>query len=57
MKIKRIDNKGQEKYYRDLNEASKEIDSNLDSWKIQLFIQDAINNNKVAFKYRWAIEK
>ena len=57
MKIKRIDNKGQEKYYRDLNEASKEIDSNLENWKIQLFIQDAINNNKIAFKYHWEITK
>ena len=53
--IKRIDINGKEKIYRDLEAAAADIDSNLENWKIQLFIKDAINNNKMAFKHYWAI--
>lgn len=56
--IKRIDAEGNEVGFFDLREAAQSINSKLDDWKIQLFIADAINHGRNAFKYRWVkIEK
>lgn len=52
-KIKKVDENGNIFTYRDLQEAAKSISSRLDDWKIQLFIADAINNKKRAFKCQW----
>ena len=49
-KIKKIDENGNTFTYRDLQEAAKSIPSKLEDWKVQLFIADAINNKKRAFK-------
>lgn len=52
-KVVRIDANGKQKTYRDIMEASKDIKSGLDYWKIALYIADAINNNRKAFKCKW----
>lgn len=39
--------------YDDIKNASKSIESNLDDWKVQMLIADAINTGKRAFKYKW----
>ena len=54
-KIKRIDENKKEIIYNSIEEASKTIPSKLDYWKIQMFICDAINNRKKAFKSNWEI--
>lgn len=51
--VKRITEEGKEIIYRDLEEASKDIPSKLENWKIQLFIAQAINTNTKAFKSAW----
>lgn len=51
---KRIDNDGNEVTFRTLKEAANSINSKLENWKIQVYIAEAIVNNGVAFKYRWA---
>lgn len=51
--IIRIDTNGNEVGFYDLKEAAQSIKTKLEDWKVQLFIADAINNNKTAFKYRW----
>lgn len=51
--IIRIDNEGNEVGFFDLKEAAQSISTKLEDWKVQLFIADAINNGKNAFKYRW----
>ena len=51
--IKRIDSNNNEKIFNSIQEAAKSIDVNIENWKIELFIADAINNNKRAFKYIW----
>ncbi len=57
-KIERIDINGNRMKFFNLEEAAKSISSKLENWKIQLFIADAINHNKKAFKYNWIrIEK
>lgn len=56
--IKRIDNEGNEVGFFDLKEAAQSINSKMDDWKVQLYIADAINHSKNAFKYRWVkVEK
>lgn len=51
--IKRIDENNNEIIFNNIQEAAMSINSKLDNWKIELFIADAINNNKKAFKYIW----
>ena len=51
--IKRIDSNNNGKIFNSIQEAAKSIDVNIENWKIELFIADAINNHKRAFKYQW----
>ena len=51
--IKRIDENNNEVIFNNIQEAAMFINSKLNNWKVELFIADAINNNKRAFKYIW----
>lgn len=51
--IKRITEDNKEIIYKNLEEASKDILSKLDTWKIQLYIAQAINTETKAFKSKW----
>lgn len=51
--VKRITEDGKEIIYRNLEEASKDIPSKLENWKIQLFIAQAVNTKTKAFKSSW----
>lgn len=51
--IKRIDENGKIKTYNNLEQASKDVLSKFDFWKIQLFISYAIDTKTRAFKSRW----
>jgi hypothetical protein len=53
-KIKRIDENAVT-YYSTINQAAADVDTNMENWKVQMLIVDAINKNKKAFKARWQI--
>lgn len=55
--IRSIDENGNVKTFNSLKEASQTIRTRLDDWKVQLFIMDAINKNKRAFKCKWELIK
>lgn len=40
--------------YRDIKEAAAAVDTNMENWKVQLLIIDAINKGKKAFKCKWS---
>lgn len=42
-------------YFKTIKEASASIDTKIDDWKVQMFIVNAINTNKRAFKSKWSI--
>ncbi|MGN1312214.1 MAG: hypothetical protein ACI4U4_04325 [Bacilli bacterium] len=52
MKIKKI---GEDyiEFYSTIKEAANSIETNLDNWKVQILIADAINTGKKAFKCKW----
>lgn len=52
-KIKRTDENKQEVIYNTIKEASASIDTNMDDWKVQMLIVNAINTKGRAFKCRW----
>lgn len=52
-KIKKINEKNEVTIYNSIQDASKSIETKLEDWKVQLFIVDAINKNKRAFKCKW----
>ena len=52
-KIKRIDEKGNEVNFNTLMEAAKSVESKLEDWKIAIYIANALNTKKRAFKYNW----
>ena len=52
-KIKRTDENKQEVIYNTVKEASASIDTNMDDWKVQMLIVNAINTKGRAFKCRW----
>jgi hypothetical protein len=58
-KIKRIERDKETKkvisteIYNNIKDAAASVNSNLDSWKVQMLIVDAINHRKNAFKYKW----
>ena len=52
--IKRTDENGQEKFFINIKEASKSVESKkYDGAQIQFIIAGAILFNKRAFTYRW----
>lgn len=51
--IKRTDEEKNTQLFYSLQEAATSVDSKLENWKVQLYIADAINNNKRAFKFKW----
>lgn len=53
-KIKRTDENKKEIIYNTIKEASASIDTNMDDWKVQMLIVNAINTRGRAFKCRWA---
>ena len=53
-KIKRIDENKNVEIFNTIKEASTSIDTNMDNWKVQMLIANAINTKGRAFKYRWA---
>ena len=52
-KIKRTDENKKEVIYNTIKEASASIDTNMDDWKVQMLIVNAINTKGRAFKCRW----
>lgn len=52
IKIKRIGKEDIE-VFNTIKEASNSIDSNMDNWKIQMLIADAMNTGKRAFGFNW----
>lgn len=52
-KIKQTDENGTVTYYSSIVEASQNIISNVEKWKIQLCIAEAIINKHRAFKSKW----
>lgn len=52
-KIKRIDENGKVLTYPTLEMASKDVQSNLEYWKIQLYISQVIDTPRKAFKSQW----
>lgn len=53
-KVKRTDENKKEIIYNTIKEASASIDTNMDDWKVQMLIVNAINTRGRAFKCRWA---
>lgn len=52
-KIKRTDENKKEVIYNTIKEASASIDTNMDDWKVQMLIVNAINTKGRAFKCKW----
>lgn len=52
-KVKRTDENKKEIIYNTIKEASASIDTNMDDWKVQMLIVNAINTRGRAFKCRW----
>lgn len=51
--IKRIDENKKEICFNNLQEAAKSINTGLETWKVELYISNAIDRNIKAFKYNW----
>lgn len=52
-KIKRINENKEVNIYNTIKEASASIDTNMDDWKVQMLIVNAINTKGRAFKCKW----
>ena len=53
-KIEKFDNENKEtKTFNTIREASASVSTKMDDWKVQMFIANAINTGRNAFKCTW----
>lgn len=54
--IVKIDEEGLKENFLTLKGAASNIDTKMDTWKVEMLISNAINTHKKAFKCRWELE-
>lgn len=43
--------------FNDIKSAAESVDTNMEQWKVQMLIADAIGKKKRAFKCKWSIKE